>query len=178
MIYIVCLIIAGFVIALDLITKHLAVLNNFNFVVIPELLKFKLAYNTGAAFSFLGDKKWAITFFVILTCLVLVAILSYFIYLIIKKKTASKWLLVSLSLVFGGAIGNMIDRILLGKVRDFIYLFYNTDIFPAIFNVADIALVVGVIMVCVYLLFLDKDAIFRKKQATEKESELNENAND
>ena len=82
-------------------------------------------------------------------------------YTYVKKKPISKWLAVALSLVVGGALGNLIDRVWLGKVRDFIFVFYNTDIFPAIFNVADIALVVGVIMICVYLLFLDKDAVFK-----------------
>ena len=75
----------------------------------------------------------------------------------------SKWLLIALSLIFSGALGNFIDRILFQRVRDFIFVFYNTQIFPAIFNVADMALVIGVIMICVYLFFLDKDAVFKKK---------------
>ena len=164
MIYIVCILIVSFVIGLDMLTKYLAVLNDANHVIIPELLKFKLTYNTGAAFSFLGEFSWAITFFAILTSITLVVIMAYMIYSFIKKKDISKWLAVALALVFGGAIGNLIDRLWLGKVRDFIYVFYNTDIFPAIFNVADIALVVGVIMLCIYLLFLDKDAVFKFKK--------------
>ena len=51
-------------------------------------------------------------------------------------------------------------------------MFYNTDIFPAIFNVADIFLVVSVIMLCIYLLFLDKDALFKFKG---KETKTDEN---
>ena len=54
MIYIACLITAGVVLAVDLITKYLAVSMDFNVVIIPWLLKFKLSYNTGAAFSFLS----------------------------------------------------------------------------------------------------------------------------
>lgn len=173
MIYIVSLIIAGGVLALDLITKWLAVSNSFNFVVIPELLKFQLAYNTGGAFSFLGNQKWAMPFFIALTVVVLLVIIGYFVFTLIKKRKISKWLAVSLALSFAGALGNMIDRIMLGKVRDFIFLFYNTEIFPAIFNVADIALVVGLIMIIVYLLFLDKDAVLKK---TVKEE--NQNAED
>ena len=167
MIYIVSLIIAAFVLALDLISKYLAVALDFNFVVIPELLKFKLAYNTGAAFSFLGDKDWAMAFFIVMTSIVLLGIIGYFVFKIIKKQKISKWLAVAFSLVFSGALGNYIDRIAFAKVRDFIFVFYNTDIFPAIFNVADIALVVGVIMVCVYLLFLDKEAVFKKAKKEE-----------
>lgn len=174
MIYIVCLLVLGGVLALDLITKSLAVTYSFDFVVIPKLLKFKLAYNTGAAFSFLSDKDWAQTFFIVLTLIVLTAIVGYFVFIILKKQKPSKWLAISLSLAFSGALGNLIDRIAFSKVRDFILLFYETDIFPAIFNVADISLVVGVIMLCVYFLFLDKDALF-KKQNKEEESEQDSN---
>ncbi len=161
MIYIISIFVAVLSLGLDLLTKYLAVLNEFDIVIIPELLKFKLTYNTGAAFSFLGEYPWAITVFIVLTILVILAIIAFFAYKLLTKKPISKWLAISLSLTFGGALGNLIDRIWLGKVRDFIFVFYNTNIFPAIFNVADICLVVGVIMICVYLLFLDKDAVFK-----------------
>ena len=175
MIYIICLVSAIGVLAVDLITKYFAESMSFNFVVIEELLKFKLTYNTGAAFSFLSGKSWAMTFFLILTSITLILILGYFIFNIVKKRKVSKWLLIALSLVFSGALGNMIDRILYQKVRDFIFVFYNTQIFPAIFNVADMALVIGVIMICIYLLFLDKDAIFKKKPQIEpQQGEIND----
>lgn len=174
MIYIVCLCVAVGVLALDLITKALAVSLDFNVVIIPELLKFKLTYNKGASFSFLADKSWAIYMFIAVTVLVCIAILAYFAYAIIKKTKPSKWLLIALSMTFSGAIGNLIDRIALGKVRDFIFVFYNTDIFPAIFNVADIFLVVSVIMLCIYLLFLDKDAVFNFKKKEIKTNESND----
>ncbi len=171
MIYIVCLCIAVGVLTLDMVSKAMAVSYQFNVVIIPHILKFKLNYNTGAAFSFLADKSWAITMFIAVTIIVCVAILAYFAYVIFKKKTPSKWLLITLSMTFAGALGNLIDRIALGKVRDFIFVFYNTDIFPAIFNVADIFLVVSVIMLCVYLLFLDKDAVFNFKNKGAKTDE-------
>ena len=100
------------------------------------------------------------------------------VYCIVKKKAVSKWLAVAVALVFGGAVGNLIDRFAFNRVRDFMYLFYNTDIFPAIFNVADIGLVVGVIMICIYLLFLDKDAILKRKPKTINESEQVEEITD
>ncbi len=174
MIYIICLLSATGALALDLITKYLAESLNFNFVVIPELLKFKLTYNTGAAFSFLSSESWAMTFFIIITIITLLLILGYFIFNVVKKRKVSKWLLIALSLVFSGALGNMIDRLLYQKVRDFIFVFYNTRIFPAIFNVADMALVIGVIMICIYLLFLDKDAVFKKKRIEPKQGEIND----
>ena len=174
MIYIICLLSAAGVLAVDLISKYLAESTNFNFVVIPELVKFKLTYNTGAAFSFLSDKDWAMTFFTVITSATLVFILGYFVFNIIKKRKVSKWLLIALSLIFSGALGNFLDRIIYQKVRDFIFVFYNTQIFPAIFNVADMALVIGVIMICVYLFFLDKDAVFKKQKQHLKEGEIND----
>lgn len=171
LIYVIALIIVAGVIVLDQISKILAVNGNVDTVIIPELLKFKLSYNDGAAFSFLSDADWAQTFFKILTVIILVCIVGVTVYAIITKKSPSKWLVVSIALIFGGAVGNLIDRFMMNKVRDFIYLFYNTRIFPAIFNVADMALVVGVIMVCVYLLFLDKDAIFKSKNKSNKVTE-------
>ena len=179
MIYIVSLIVVGGVLAIDLTTKYFANLQNWNFVVINELLKFKLTFNTGAAFSFLSDKDWAMTFFIAVTFLFMIAVLGFYIYHAVKKKKLSKWLAISCSLIFSGALGNFIDRVALGRVRDFIFVFYNTNIFPAIFNVADMALVIGVIMVCFYLLFLDKDAVFKKsKKHVEKEEDGNKNDND
>lgn len=175
MFYIIYLLIAGGVLALDLITKTLAVSHEFNFVVIPKLVKFTLSYNTGAAFSFLSGKDWAQTFFVIITFIALSAILAYFIYKLAVKQKPSKWIGVALALIFAGALGNLIDRMAFGKVRDFILLFYDTDIFPAIFNVADVSLVSGVITLCFYLLFLDKDALFRKKPKEEGNSGKEDN---
>lgn len=170
MIYIVCFIISGGALALDLITKYLAVKNEFNFVVIPNLLKFHLSFNKGAAFSFLSGKSWAQTFFIILTFIALALILSYFVFKIVKKQKPSWWIAVALSLMFAGALGNLIDRLSFKMVRDFILLFYDTDIFPAIFNVADVCLVSGVITMCFYLLFIDKDGLFKKKPKEEEES--------
>ena len=173
-IYLISLAVVLVVVALDQITKFYAESQNVNTVIIPELLKFKLSWNEGAAFSFLSNESWAQTFFKVFTVLLLLLILVWVAYEIIKKKTPSKWLSIAVALCFGGAVGNLIDRFIFNKVRDFIFVFYNTNIFPAIFNVADIALVVGVIMVCVYLLFLDSDAIFKKRTnelPTKKEEE-------
>ena len=60
-----------------------------------------------------------------------------------------------------GTVGNFIDRLALNYVRDFISFVFGTFKF-AIFNVADICLVVGVVMIVYYILFLDKDAVFKK----------------
>lgn len=163
MLLIVMSLVFAFVLALDLITKYLSVSLDFNVVIIPNLLKFLQSYNTGAAFGMLDDKPWAKYFFIISTLLVCAVIIFYIVFNFVKKNKVSKWLGIALSLVLSGALGNLYDRIFIGKVRDFIFFFYNTRIFPFIFNVADSALVIGVIMIIVYMLFLEKDAIFKKK---------------
>ncbi len=163
MFLIVMAIIFILVLALDLVTKHLSVALDFNNVIIPNILKFLQSYNTGAAFSMLDDKPWAKYFFIASTLLVCAGIIFYIVFNVVKKKKFSKWLGIALSLVLSGALGNLYDRIFIGKVRDFIFFFYNTRIFPFIFNVADSALVIGVIMIIVYMLFLEKDAIFKKR---------------
>ena len=163
MFLIVMAIIFILVLALDLVTKYLSVALDFNNVIIPNILKFLQSYNTGAAFSMLDDKPWAKYFFIASTLLVCAGIIFYIVFNVVKKKKFSKWLGIALSLVLSGALGNLYDRIFIGKVRDFIFFFYNTRIFPFIFNVADSALVIGVIMIIVYMLFLEKDAIFKKR---------------
>lgn len=188
MIYLIGIVIAAAVVGLDRLTKFLAVKYDADKVIINKLLKFNLTYNTGSAFSFLSNKSWAQTFFIILTFIVLALILALSVYsfakffkantagvekgdkkaifkavMLGKVKKPHTFLSVAVPLVFGGALGNLIDRVANKKVVDFIFVFYETDIFPAIFNVADIALVVGMIMLVFYFLFLDKEAVFKPK---------------
>ena len=198
MIYLIGMVIAAAVVGLDRLTKFLAVKYDADKVIINKLLKFNLTYNTGSAFSFLSNKSWAQTFFIILTFIVLALILALSVYSFIKffkanaagvekgdKKSLFKavmlgkvkkphtFLAVAVPLVFGGALGNLIDRVANKKVVDFIFVFYETDIFPAIFNVADIALVVGMIMLVFYFLFLDKEAVFKPKNKNEDKPDEN-----
>ncbi len=95
---------------------------------------FSLSYhnNTGVAFSFLAGQRMLVTI-VQFTVVIIVALILYF----LKGKT----LLfdISLALILGGGIGNLIDRLFYGKVTDML----SFSIFPPIFNVADIAVTVG-----------------------------------
>lgn len=171
--YLILFLTAAAVVALDLITKYLSVKYSFDFVVIPKLLKFKQAYNEGAAFGMLDDKPWAKVVFIVLTIAVCLLIIGFFVYNKIAGRSVPKWFGVALALVFAGAAGNCIDRVFLGKVRDFMLLFYDTQIFPFIFNVADVSLVAGVIMLLIWFLFLDKEALFSKKNKNENGNENN-----
>jgi signal peptidase II len=98
-----------------------------------------LLHNHGAAFSFLSDAGgWQRWFFTSIAVVVSV-VLSIWLY---RLPRAHTWLAAALSLVLGGAIGNLIDRVRFGYVVDFISVHYQGWYFPA-FNIADSAITVG-----------------------------------
>ena len=130
-----------FTIFLDLITKNYAlsslIINHS--ISINNFLNFTLAFNHGAAFSFLSNAGgWQRWFFIIFSLIVILIIT----YILVKEKN-SKY--IAFSFVIGGAIGNLYDRILYGYVIDFIEFHYNSFYWP-IFNIADIAISIGIIL--------------------------------
>lgn len=129
------------VIVLDQLTKILAdeLLSYHVPVEIMPMFNFTLMYNTGAAFSFLANAGgWQRWFFLVLTIAV-----SIFIYFWLRKLTVNQRLqATALSLILGGAIGNLIDRAIYGHVIDFIDIYYATHHWPA-FNIADSAICIG-----------------------------------
>ena len=151
--------------AVDQVTKHLAQIF-LNFAepqpIIP-FFNFMLVYNTGAAFSFLSDAGgWQRWFFVALAIGVCVYILVW----LRGLKDNQLFLGIGLSLILSGALGNLIDRILYGKVTDFIDFFYptqneclffffrlpqNTCHWPT-FNIADILISIGAGILLIHLL--------------------------
>lgn len=130
------------VIVLDQITKRWAVAELFEYQRIEILPVFDLTlrYNTGAAFSFLaGQSGWQRWFFVVLALAVAIGIIVW----LRRLPARNQGLLGSgLALILGGALGNVIDRLYLGKVVDFILVYWNTSEFPA-FNLADSAITIG-----------------------------------
>lgn len=109
--------------------------------VIRDIFHLTYVENRGAAFGVLQNKRW---FFIALT-VVIVSGVMYFIY---KNKGMNKYLKLSLDLVVAGAIGNLIDRVRLGFVVDFL----DFRIWP-VFNIADICVVVGGMALAYILLF-------------------------
>jgi len=112
-------------------------------VVIPDYFSWTLAYNTGAAFSFLADgggwQRW-------LFALIAVAVSAVLVVWLKRLGRGETWLAVALALVLGGALGNLYDRMEHGHVIDFILVHWeNRWYFPA-FNFADSAITVGAIM--------------------------------
>ena len=96
--------------------------------------------NRGAAFGILQDQRW---FFIVITIIVVAALVWYIQKI---KSQADKLLPVALSLVLAGALGNFLDRLLMGEVVDFFKFNFGSYTFP-IFNVADSAIVVGVALI-------------------------------
>lgn len=112
-------------------------------VVIPDYFSWTLAYNTGAAFSFLaGESGWQRWFF----AAVAVAVSTVLVVWLKRLKSHETWLALALALVLGGAIGNLFDRVVYGHVIDFILVHWqNRWHFPA-FNLADSAITLGAIL--------------------------------
>lgn len=107
---------------------------------VPVLPFFSLVrvHNTGAAFSFLADASgWQRWFFIAIGVIATVIIVR-----LLKRHALESRLAFALALVLGGALGNVIDRVILGHVVDFLYFHYQSFGWPA-FNVADSAITVG-----------------------------------
>ena len=135
------------VVILDQVSKSAITGSMHLFESIPIMPFFKLTYvhNTGAAFSFLSEAGgWQRWFFAALA-LVISGIIAVW---LARLKHHETLLAVALSLVLGGAIGNLIDRLVYGYVIDFLDVYYQTWHWPA-FNIADSAITLGVILMLV-----------------------------
>ena len=140
---------SAIVIALDQLTKQVALATLTPYTphaVVPGFLNWTLAFNTGAAFSFLHDaggwQRWLFSALAIGVCAVLVVWL--------RRLPRGEWrTALPLALVIGGALGNLIDRLRLGRVTDFIEVYHQQWSWPA-FNVADSAISVGAVLLIVF----------------------------
>jgi signal peptidase II len=136
------------VIGLDQLTKHLALSELQPYVphaVIPGFLNWMLAFNPGAAFSFLADQDgWQRWLFALLAVGV-----SAVLALWLARLPRGDWRnALPLALIIGGALGNLIDRLRFGHVTDFIQVYYREWAWPA-FNIADSAICVGAVLLIV-----------------------------
>src|SRR5690606_31162284 len=122
-------------------------------VIIPDLFSWTLAYNTGAAFSFLaGQSGWQRWLFALIAVGVSVALVIW----LRRLKPRETWLAIALALVLGGALGNLVDRVLFGHVIDFILVHWQNRWHFSAFYLADSA-----ITVVAFMLIID---MFNSKQ--------------
>lgn len=150
--------------------------SEFGQVVIPNVLSLKLTINTGAVFGIGKGAQW---FFIVVGLVAVIFISIVF----ARSSRNDRWLHLCLALILAGAIGNLYDRMLFNGVRDMCFLFPGVDLpfglnwpggatslYPWIFNIADAALVVGVLVLLVSVWRRDvKTAKVRKAEKAEKE---------
>ena len=133
------------VVALDQLTKWLAVIfleGEASFPLWQDVFHLTFVKNPGAAFGMLSNSRWV---FMVTSTVAIIAVMYY----LIRYRPTNKWLVWALSMIVGGGIGNMIDRISLGYVVDF---FDFTRINFAVFNVADSFVCVGAGILMVYMI--------------------------
>ena len=164
--FIKCLLISTTLFIIDQISKALIVNNPIlssgdQISIVDPILVLKKIENKGIAFGIDGDGHFSYIF----TPLTIVLTLAIIFYLYKTSNQNSNLVNISLSLILGGALGNLFDRIFSGEVVDFIALFES--VFPFIFNLADTFITVGMIM----LLF--SDILIRKNKKNEKEASEN-----
>jgi len=114
-------------------------------VVIKNFFRFEYLENRGAAFGIFQHK-------LILLSVVTIIVVSAMVYYLISFKPKSKFLRFSLALIISGAIGNLIDRMFYKYVIDFILLHYKDVYYYPTFNVADILVVIGTIMLAILII--------------------------
>ena len=144
------ILIIGIVVFIDQLVKFFVVKNLAIGASVTVINKFFYIYhigNTGAAWSILDGQR---VLFIIITSVACVAIA----YILMKSK--SKLLKLALSLIFAGAVGNLIDRVSTGSVTDFLRFDFGSYTFP-IFNVADMSVVIGSAVLMYYMFFIYKE---------------------
>lgn len=141
------IVLAVIVAALDQLTKWLISVRMQEFQDIPVIRGFfsiQFVRNPGAAFGMLENKQWLF----ILVTLAAVGAMLYYLRTPEGKKGVIPW---ALGLLMGGAVGNLIDRVRFGRVVDFLLFYWKDYSFPN-FNVADIAITVGVGLFILHLI--------------------------
>ncbi|HSW93305.1 MAG TPA: signal peptidase II [Gammaproteobacteria bacterium] len=143
------------VLIVDRVTKYFALQNLPPYAPVPvtKFFNLSLAYNKGAAFSFLNSASgWQIRFFGAIALLVSIGLLIW----LSRLSSRQRWLCVALTLILGGALGNLGDRFLYGHVIDFLEFYVGDWYWPA-FNIADSAICAGAIMLLL-------DAVWKRKK--------------
>ena len=158
---IVSVILMAIAVGLDQISKYLVVSSmelHESIEIIPKIFRFTYIQNRGAAFGSFDQHRWV---FLILSSVAIIAILVFLFW----KKPQDKLMLSSLILITGGGIGNMIDRIALGYVIDFLDFCAFPSVWMWIFNVADAFVCIGAGMLALWMI-LDTVKEAKKEKAS------------
>ena len=153
------------VVVLDQVTKSAATSNLVMFQPVEVFpgFNFTLMHNKGAAFSFLSDASgWQRWFFTVIAIGVSIGILIW----LTRLPSDHRLMAISLTLILGGAVGNVWDRVLLGYVIDFIDVYYADYHWPA-FNIADSSIFVGACL----LIFDSLRSSHREQKASSEQSQ-------
>ena len=147
------ILISGSVIIADQLTKYIIKINIAlydNIIVIKNFFNITHILNPGGAFGFFASSSPGVRKFVFLFVSSIVALLILWFY----KKSAENFIFLSigLALIFGGAVGNLIDRFIYGKVLDFLDFYMGTYHWPA-FNMADSAITIGMGIFIYHIIF-------------------------
>ncbi len=133
----------------NMILQHLQYMERV--AIIPGFFDLILVYNTGAAFSFLaGAGGWQKFFFIGLALIICIFLLKTII-----RDELGKAGKIAAAMIIGGALGNVIDRLIYGHVVDFILLYYHNWFYPA-FNIADSCICVGAVLLVLESIFHQK----------------------
>ncbi len=154
------------VVALDQVSKLLILnfLYEDQLVLIPGVLRFTYVENRGMAFGMLSDHRWVF----MLLSVVGIALIGAYMWFYVKDRMGR----IALSLIVGGGIGNMIDRVAYGFVVDFID-FYLFDFWVWVFNIADSAVCIGAGLFMLYIILDTIKEIKKQKGAKEKNNAEN-----
>lgn len=150
------LLLSAVVIALDQLSKwwalHALQPAGLPHAVIPGFLNWTLAFNRGAAFSFLAaGSGWQRWFFVALAVVISAVLVAW-----LARTPRRDWRTgMPLGLIVGGALGNLIDRLHASQVTDFIQVYYRQWSYP-VFNLADCGITVGAVLLVAFGLFAGK----------------------
>lgn len=164
--YVFYVIVIAVSVFLDQITKYVTAKSGKSYKIVSDLLQIIPVKNNGMAFGMLGGWKYAQAFFITFTIIILALVGVY----VVKTNNNDKTLHWAISLLMGGTIGNFIDRVIWREVRDFLALDLRISLLQFNCNVADIVITVGAVLLFVYFLFLDKEALFKNKKAVKKQA--------
>lgn len=167
------LLIIGLLIVFDMLTKkyiygHCDAVSDIK--IIDGVIRFTAVKNTGAGFGILKNQTGALTAISFISSIVLIIFIFY------SYPRRNKILRSALVMIIAGAIGNLIDRMVLGYVRDFVY-FELIDF--AIFNFADSFLTIGTALLIIYILFFyskEENELMEKKKAAKAQADIEEKA--